>query len=221
MDLNHFRAELLNKLRRVPYSQARFPDQHKDTFYERMEAAGALRVFLRTTTLRGIWHWLVLRDSVRTDRELESKHLSMERYPLRFHSFLSKELFRHERAIWAAISEYKVDERWLDDYLSAIVRENMRQLRILCLSKWPGSREPLLGKHREEELVAAVGIFYLLKRCFAGALPDRYLRRLTQLVCSPPDAKEISEERDEALEAELKRRRRDKGRAFRTKKTAA
>lgn len=206
MDLNHFRAELLDKLKRVSYTQPRFPDQHKYTFYELMKSKRALRVFLRATTLRGVWNWLVLRDIVRTDRELETKKISAERYPLRFHSFLSKELFRHERAILAAISKYKVDERWMDEYLSAVVTENMRQLRILCLSRWPGSREPLLEKHTDEDVVAGIGVFDLLEQRFAKMLPDRFLRRLTQLVCAPPDRNEISNEKDEALRIALLRR---------------
>jgi len=206
LDLNLFRAELLDKLHRVPYTQPRDPNRRKYTFYERMKAIGILSVFLRATTLREIWDWLVLRDSVRTDRELESKHLSVERYPLRFHSLLSDELFRHERKILAAISKYKVNERWLDDYLSAVVTANMRQLRILCLSKWPGSREPLLEKHTEEDVVARIGIFDLLQQCFAKPLPDRFLHRLTGLICSPPDVKEISHEQDEALRRALERR---------------
>ncbi|HLW99796.1 MAG TPA: hypothetical protein VKR82_14200 [Candidatus Acidoferrales bacterium] len=213
-DVNCFHAELLDKLQRTPYVQAgaaiyfcpKNPDKHKYTFYDRLKSARALSVFLRTSTLRRIREWLLLRDIVRTDRELERKHLSVERYPLRFHSFLTSELSRHERAITAAISKYKVEQHWLDEYLSAVDREKMRQLRILCLSRWPRSREDLVGRHNNEDLVAAIGIFELLEQCFAKALPIRFVRRLTQLVCAPPEANEISNDRDDALLQALKRR---------------
>ena len=204
-DLDHFRAELLSKLQRVPYSQPQNPDRHKYTFHDRMKAAGALSVFLRTSTLRRIREWLLLADIISLDRDLERKHLSVERYPLRFHSFLTSELSRHERAIIAAISKYKVDRHSLDEYLTAVDREKMRQLRILCLSRWRGSRESLLGDHRNEYLVAEVGIFKLLKRCLANTLSDRFLRRLAVLLCAPPDAMSISEERDEACRKALAR----------------
>jgi hypothetical protein len=184
VDLNDFRAELLNKLRRVPYSQPRDAHKHKYTFLDRLKAKRALSVFLRTSTLHGIRQWLLLRDIIRTDRELECKKLSVERYPLRFHSFLTSELSRHELAISAAISKYKVEQQWLDEYLSAVDREKMRQLRILCLSRWPGLRESLLEKHRDEDVAAQIGIFDLLKQCFGNTLKHRFLRRLTQLVCA-------------------------------------
>ena len=166
-----------------------------------------MSVFLRASTLHRIRDWLLLRDIIRTDRELECKKLSVERYSLRFHSFLTSELSRHESAIIRAISKYKVDQRWLDEYLSAVDREKMRQLRILCLSRWPGSRKALLQKHQKEDVVAEIGIFELLEQLFSNVLPNRFRRRLTQLVCAPPDVNKISNERDEALRLALTRRR--------------
>ncbi len=206
VDLNRCRAELLDKLRRVPYSQPRDPDRRKKTFHDRMKRDRALPAFLRTSTLCRIWGWLLLRDIIRTDRELENRKLSIERCPLHFHSFLTSELSRHERAITAGISKYKIDEGWLNEYLSAVNREKMRQLRILSLSRWPGLRGPLLEGFRDEGMTAEVGIFEVLKQCFAGALSDRFRRRLSQLVCAPPGANSISNERDEALRMALARR---------------
>lgn len=206
VDQNHFRAELLNKLQRVPYSQPKNPHKHKYTFLDRLKAKRALSVFLHTSTLRGIRDWLLLRDILRTDRDLECKNLSVERFPLRFHRVLTSELSRHQKAIIRAISKYKVEQRWLDEYLSAVDRENMRQLRILWLSRWPGLRESLLEKHRDEDVTAEIGIFELLEQLFSNVLPNRFLRRLTQLVCAPPDVNEISNERDEALRLALTRR---------------
>jgi hypothetical protein len=206
VDLNHFREELLNKLKRVPYSQPRDLDRHKPTFFDRLKVKGALSVVLRTSTLHGIRKWLLLREIISTDRDLERKNLSVDRYSLRFHQVLTSELSRHEKAIIRAISNYKADRRWLDEYLSAVDGEKMRQLRILCLSRWPGSRKALLKKHQKEDVVVEIGIFELLKQLFANVLPDRFLRRLTQLVCAPPDVNEISNERDEALRLALTRR---------------
>jgi hypothetical protein len=204
-DLNHFREELLNKLKRVPYSQPREPVRHKYTFFDRLKANGALSVFLRTSTLYKIRKWLLLREIISTDRDLEHKNLSVERYSLRFHQVLTSELSRHEKAIICAISKYKAELRWLEEYLSAIDQEKMRQLRILCLSRWPESRKALLKKHQKEDVAVEVGIFELLKELFAKVLPDRFLRRLTQLVCAPPDVNEISNEQDEALRLALTR----------------
>jgi hypothetical protein len=172
-----------------------------------MKAARVLLVFFRTSTLRRIWGWLLLRDIILTDRELENKKLTIELCPVRFHSSLISELSRHERAVIAGASKYKVDQHRLDEYLSAVDGEKMRQLRILSLSRWPGLRGPLLEGFRDEDVTAQVGIFRLLKQCFAGALSDRFLRRLSQLVCAPPDANSISSERDEALRMALARRR--------------
>lgn len=205
-DLNHFREELLNKLKRVPYSQPRDLDRHKYTFFDRLKAKGALSVFFRKSTLHGIRNWLILREIIRTDRDLERKNLSVERYSLHFHQVLTSELTRHEKAIIRAISKYKAERRWLNEYLSAVDEEKMRQLRILCLSRWPGTRKDLLKKHKKEDVVAEVGIFELLKELSANVLPDRFLRRLTQLVCASSDVNEISNERDEALRLALTRR---------------
>lgn len=206
VDLGRFRADVLTKLRRVAYSQPRDPHRRKYTFYDRIKTAGILPVFLCKSTLRGISEWLMLRDIVRTDRELEDKRLSVERHPLRFHSSMTLELSRHERAVTALMLKHRVEKQWAEEYLSAVGREGMRQLRILCLSRWPGSRESLLGKYRHEEVAAEVGIFDLLKGCVGHALSDRFLRRLAQLVCAPLDAREISNERDEALRRALERR---------------
>lgn len=94
----------------------------------------------------------------------------------------------------------------MNEYLSVVNREKIRQLRILCLSRWPGSRESLLEEYRDEDLAAAVGIFRLLKERFQNILSDRFLRRLSQLICARPDANEISNERDEALRRAIERR---------------
>jgi hypothetical protein len=204
-DLNHFRAEILGKLCRVPYSPTRYPDRHKYTFYDRLKHNGALSVFLRKATLQGIRQWLLLRDVLSTDRELECKNLSVERFPLPFHSALTTEFSRHERAIAAILSRYNVEDRCLEEYLSAVDHEKMRQLRTLCCSRWPESRETILGNHRSEHLVAEVGIFRMLKQLFAHDLSERFIRRLTLLLCAPPDANSISEERDEARRKSIAR----------------
>lgn len=206
-DPKSFRADLLDRLRRVYYSEPKRDGKpRKHTFYDRLQSYGVLPVFLRTSTLHEIQKWLQLRDIIRTNEELESKKLSVAGYPLRFHSSFTTELTRHENEIAKAISKHNVDKRCLDDYLSGVDREKMRQLRQLCSSRWPGDRGALLETHREEDLAAEIGIFELLRQLFDSALPDRFLRRLTQLVCAPPDVGEIDYNRDEALRTALRRK---------------
>lgn len=207
LDLKSLRADLLDRLRRVYYSQPRDPNRRKRTFHDRLKSKGQLSVFLRTSTLHEIRNWLLLRDIIRTDRELKSQKLSVARYPLRFHSFLTSELSRHENAITKAISKYKVDERWLGEYLSGVDHEKMRQLRQLCLSRWPGDRGALLKEYRDENLAAQIGILTSLKQSFDRTLPDRFVRRLTQLVCANSDVEKIDYNRDEALRVALSRRK--------------
>lgn len=207
VELYHLRADLLDKLHSVPYSQSIDPNRRKDTFYDKMTKAGALRVFLHASTLKGISQWLLLREIVRTDRDLESDNLSSEGYPLRFHNRLVSEFSRHENALTKILSKHKVNEQWLSRYFLAINEEKMRQLRLVCYSRFPGSRELLLGPHRNEDLLTEIGIFDLLKQRFKKPLPVRLLRRLSVLICSPPNSKEVSVEQEEALRKSLARRR--------------
>jgi hypothetical protein len=206
-DANAFRDILLAKLRRVPYSQRSDPNRHKKTFHDVVKMHHALATLFHKTTLCEIWGWLLLRDIIKTDREFEFQRLSVEKYPLRFHSFLATELSRHERAVRKAIKDNNVDEHRMDRYLSVVNREYIGHRHICLLSRFPGSRRMLLQKGVKEDITAQERIYQLLKaRLRRSPLPDRFLRRLTQLVCAEPDIKAISDHRDDALRKNLERR---------------
>ncbi len=205
-DVNVFRVNLLTKLQRVPYSGSSDLSKNKKTFYDHLHTRHVLSTLLNKNTLREIWGWLLIREIIKTDRDLENRKETVAKYPLRFHSFLMTELSRHERVIRTAIKHYKVDEQVMDRYLSMVNREFLWHRHIHSLSRFPGSREILVRKGLKEDISVQEGIFRFLKaRLRRISLPDRFLRRLTQLICAGPEITEINPYRDDALRKSLER----------------
>jgi len=209
-DVDRFRADLLAKLKRVPYSEPRDPKDKEalETFYDRLQAHRALSILLRTSTLRDIWRWLLLRETIKTDRELEYRKESAERCPVRFHTSLMTELLRHQRLVRTAIKKYNVDEHQMDTYLTMVNRQCVEHLRVYFLSRFPGSRKSLLGNGLKEALTAQTAVVRLLKlRYHRNPFSERFLRRLAQIICAPSDIREISSDCDDALRKSLERAR--------------
>lgn len=202
-DIAGFRSALEEKLRQVPYSKPRDPDRHTITFYDRLNRGGALAIFLCTATLEEIHAWLLVRDAIAADRDLQRLRLSAARLPLRSHEKLFNEFERHEREICALISPQEARAPWFEQYLERVDQEKVRQLRPLIASRFSGSRESLIGRHRSENLAAEIGVFEVLSHKMPDSVPERVLRRLAQLVCAPPNTVDISEERDDALRKAL------------------
>ena len=208
-DLERFKSDLLTKLKRVPYSQPRDPSRHNKTFYDRLEAANALGVILHPETLRSLFECRLLKDIGEADRELEQKGLSVTRHPLKCHSLLISELDRHEKTILAMLETHGISPALMAGHFAQIDREKMRQLRTLSLSRFPGSRKKLFRGRVKETLAAEENTYWTLKTvCTPHRLPDRFLRRLAQLVVAPPDVTEMLDEQEIALSRAITRRKR-------------
>ena len=202
-DLDRFRTNVVAKLKRFSYPQPPERDQHKKTFYDHLEVAKSLPVFWRPSNLRKMWDCLLLAQIVAEDRELEEKHLSVEKYPLAFYCDLADELLRHEKSISEIHQKYSVEASWMDNYLSLVLHQGLEPLRIVALSRFPGSRKEVLGGRRSNHTAVQEALFWTLKKCLKNSdLSDRFFQQLSVLISAPDNVKQLdsAEPLREALE---------------------
>jgi hypothetical protein len=194
-DIERLRTELIQKLKRLEYPQPieRSIYRHKKTFYQRLETAEALPALLEPSTLKKIYRCLLIRKIVAEDRRLADKRLSIRQYPLRFHAHLAKEVERHLDQVRSLTQKHKVPDSYLKTYFDVTENRLMHELRLLALSRWPGSRKELLSGRRDEQLTTDEAIFWRLKITLARhPFSSRFLRQLSKLISAPADVKELS-----------------------------
>jgi hypothetical protein len=213
-----FRAGLLEKLKRILYRDNRgVADQ---TFYCILEKTQRLNAVLRRSTMRELWHCLLIGKAIEIDLKLQKEHLTAIRTPVEFHREVAYEAMRHVQSLEALLKKYKVKAS-LIGHLPYVEKEIRPQLRRVAQSKFPGSRQELLSgrrsasvRTRNAEMAVQAAIYRVLTNKLQDTeakkspISNRFLRQLAQLVAQDPrNQSPMMGDSDDALRKFIERRR--------------
>ena len=192
-DENRFRNEIIEKLRSLRYPQPEERPTDNDTFYERLNKAGCLKIVLSHSTLLEIWQCMLIPRIVARDRYLEKEHLSAVGYPLTFHRKLVREARKRLKEIDGLEAQFG-PTAWLDKYRKNLDHQFHENIILDLLSRrYTGSREELLsGQSKsqlghvpwDEQLAAKVAVYWILRTRLleTSRISDRFIMQLSLLL---------------------------------------
>jgi hypothetical protein len=180
--LNQLRTTIETRLRNFPYPYPEERDHEGRTFFQWLQSRGALEILLSEDVLKDIRNALHLVAIAEADFLYEQRGRNGYGFPVKFHRGILRELLRHQGQIEKLRGQYEVPDGWTENYEAQIGRQEIKELRAIGSSRWPGDRKLIMGSGWSFELAAAIRVYDVLYKRLKPKLSARCLQMLAPII---------------------------------------